>query len=105
MDEEALAALMKGVDEHTAAAERQFSEGASTGASQRRVRTRSSAPARRRAAGPEQESSVGDEVQITDMVCYFLCGVYIILAAGLLLRGCSLTAPLATLCRDASALN
>ena len=68
LDEEALAALMKGVDEHKAATERQFSEGASKGASQRRVRTMSSAPARKRAAGPDQESSEGDEVQNINMV-------------------------------------
>ena len=68
LDEEALAALMKGVDEHKAAAEKQFSEGASKSASQRRTRTRSSAPARRRAAGPEESSSEGDEVQTTNTV-------------------------------------
>ena len=57
LDEEALAALMKGVEEHKAATEKQFSEGASRDAGQRRARTKSGAPTRRRAAGREHEST------------------------------------------------
>ena len=63
LDEEALAALMKGVEEHKAAAEKHFSEGASRDAGQRRALTKSGAPARRRAAGRGQESTEEDEVR------------------------------------------
>ena len=61
LDEDALAALMKGVEEHKAAAESVFSEGARD-TSQRRARLRADGPARRRAAGREQDSSEGEEV-------------------------------------------
>lgn len=62
LDEDALASLMKGVEEHKAAAESVFSEGAQD-MSQRRARVRAGGPARRRAAGREQDSSEGEEVR------------------------------------------
>ena len=65
LDEEALAALMRGVEEHKAAAEKQFSEGASRDAGQRRARTKTGAPARRRTAGRDHDSTEGDEVRHT----------------------------------------
>jgi hypothetical protein len=52
---------MKAVEEHKAAAESVFSEGPRD-TSQRRARVRAGGPARRRAAGREQDSSEGEEV-------------------------------------------
>ena len=63
LGEEALAALMRGVEEHKAASEKQFSEGTSRDVGQRRGRTKSGAPARRRAAGRDHDSTEGDEVR------------------------------------------
>ena len=62
LDETALAALMRRVEEHTAAAEKQWFEGTSKDIGQRRARTKSGAPARRRAAGRVQDSTEGEEV-------------------------------------------
>ena len=83
LDETALAALMSRVEEHTAAAEKQWSEGTSKDAGQRRARTKSGAAARRRAAGREQGSTEGEEVLLAPKIILSSC-LHQLLPAGLL---------------------
>lgn len=68
LDEEALATLLKGVEEHKAAAENLFPDDAAKDAAPRRGRAKSGAPARRRAAS--RDSSDAEEVNGISLCLY-----------------------------------